>query len=227
MLQSALRYAAQGWAVFPIIHRAKEPAVRSGFYAATTNPATIQRWFGGGHPYNLGVRTGLASRVWVLDVDGPDGADNLRRLVAEHGALPDSRQSQTSRGRHLWFQAETEIPCSSARISPGLDVRADGGYVLAPPSVHPDGTVYRWLTTGPLAPAPDWLIRLAHKPPPAITPPTTVHREFKCNGDAYSTRALERELGDLSNAARGYRNHALNRASFSLHPAVSSMVAKF
>jgi hypothetical protein len=166
-----LDYAARGFAVFPCLERSKLPACSRGFKDATTNPATIRRWWGGHHNYNIGIATGVTSSVWVFDVDGGAGAAALRELEAKHSPLAPTLTSITAGGCHLWFGAEGALPCSVGRIGPGLDVRADGGYVLVPPSVHPDGPIYRWSNDRPPAVAPDWLIRLArHKPgAPAIS----------------------------------------------------------
>lgn len=116
MLASALSLAASGIAVFPCIWRKKEPATRRGFYDATTNPATIQRWFGGNFKRNLAVRTGLASDLWILDVDDPE---SLEAIEHQYGLLPVTRQTQSSRGVHLWFKlAGVSMPSSSGRVAP-------------------------------------------------------------------------------------------------------------
>ena len=103
-LSAALHYASHGLAVFPCIARSKEPAVRRGFYSATTNPAMIRRWFGGGHDYNVAVRTGLASGAWVLDID-EGGAESLRALEHQHGALPPTLTSRTAAARRTCASA--------------------------------------------------------------------------------------------------------------------------
>jgi Bifunctional DNA primase/polymerase, N-terminal len=83
VLEAALSYAAQGLLVFPCVFATKRPAVRGGFYAATTNPETISRLFGGTRLYNIAVRTGMASRAWVLDIDNRHGGfDSLRDVEA-------------------------------------------------------------------------------------------------------------------------------------------------
>jgi hypothetical protein len=229
MLEAALDLAALGFAVFPCLRRAKEPATRRGFYDATTNPATIRRWFGSAAQYNIGVRCGLASAVWILDVDGPEGAAGLRALQAAHGALPATRQSQSARGLHLWWRTDSPVQCSASRVAPHVDVRGDNGYVLAPPSIHPSGHTYRWSNAEPLAVAPEWLLRLTCKrPPPSIpTPtPTPTSSGSRDNGSpgAYGQAALEREIAVVANTAPGSRNHALNRASFALHQLVAGGV---
>jgi Bifunctional DNA primase/polymerase, N-terminal len=219
LLDVALDYAARGWAAFPLQPRTKEPATKRGFYDATTNPATLQRWFARFY-YNVGIRTGAASGVFIVDIDGEAGASNLRALEAEHGPLPATLASITARGQHLWFRAAGEIPCSTGRVAPGIDVRADGGYVVTPPSVHPNGAVYRWIdySIPPTIP-PDWLIRLAQRPQRIAAPAAPIN--FASNSDAYGRAALEREIEALSQVEKGARNHALNLVSFRLHQLVA------
>ena len=145
LLDAALEYARQGRAVFPLIANRKEPATRRGFHDATTNPATIRRWWMARHDYNIGIRTGAASGIWIFDIDiadGKDGEASLRKLEAEHGELPATMQSITANGRHVWFTYTCPIPSTCGRIGPGLDVRGDGGYIVAPPSIHPSGRQY-------------------------------------------------------------------------------------
>jgi hypothetical protein len=174
--------------------------------------------------YNVAIRTGLASGIWVLDIDGIEGAESLRALEGEHGPLPATRGSQTARGLHLWWRTNSPVPCSASRVAPHIDVRADGGYILAPASVHPTGRVYQWTSTAPLAVAPEWLLQLTCKrPPPAIPTPTPTSSGPRRNGSpgAYGRAALEGEIQALANTAPGGRNHALNRASYCLHQLVA------
>jgi hypothetical protein len=76
-LRAAIYYAAGGFAVFPCWPRRKEPATPRGFYNATTNPATIRRWWLANPDYNVALASGIASGVWILDVDGDGGARSL------------------------------------------------------------------------------------------------------------------------------------------------------
>lgn len=223
VLATALDYAARGFAVFPCLEKRKEPACGRGFKEATTNPATIRRWWSGFHSYNIGIATGLISGVWVLDVDGADGEAALLQLEHRHGQLPPTLSSITSRGRHLWFRADGPIPSSVARVGRGLDVRGDGGYVLAPPSIHPDGPTYRWSTgTFVTVLAPAWLLDLAQKKPGAPQIPQQIQRSRSAtHGGGYGQAALEREIEELAKTPAGGRNHQLNRASFSLHQLVA------
>jgi hypothetical protein len=223
LLAAALDYAARGWAVFPCAPMSKAPACRRGFHEATTNPATLRRWFASQQNYNVGIATGLISGIWVLDADGAIGATTLGELEAEHGALPATLTSISSSGCHLWFRADGELQCSAGRIGAGLDVRADGAYIIAPPSVHPDGVRYRWSSEMAPAPAPDWLTRLARRRPAPPAMPNPVRR-CSTGGDrsAYARAALEYEIASLASTPQGQRNHALNRASFALHQLVAS-----
>jgi Bifunctional DNA primase/polymerase, N-terminal len=221
--QNALDYATRGWSVFPCKPRTKEPACPRGFYAATTNPATIRRWWFADATYNIGIRTGIASGVWVFDIDGDGGATAVGRLEAEHGPLPETLTSVTSNGCHLWFRYDSPISCNAdGRVGRCLDVRGDGGYVLAPPSLHPEGPRYRWTNDRPLATAPGWLIKLTRKQTISeraiATMRVPLHRG---GGSHYGQAALEYEIAKLAHTPPGSRNHALNKASFALHQLVA------
>ena len=221
LLAAALDYAARGWSVFPLWPRSKEPACKHGFKNATTNPATIKRYWLAQPEFNIAVATGIVSGVWVLDTDGAVGAETLRNLEARHGPIPPTRCSLTSRGPHLWFLADGPIQSSAGRVGLGLDVRGDGGYVLVPPSVHPDGPVYAWIDAAPPAVAPAWLVELTRpRPAPSISQRAIARRSIGLPG-AYAKAALEREIADLANTPNGQRNHALNRAAFSLFQLVA------
>lgn len=222
LLSTTLDYAALGWLVFPCKPGAKVPAFSGGFKNATGNPATVRRYFGSSTPYNIGIATGVASGVFVLDVDGAIGAAALVSLEAVHGELPPTRTSVTARGLHLWFRCVDELRSSAGKIGRGLDIRADGGYALAPPSRHPDGPLYRWSNSLPPALPPAWLIRFAQHRPALQGPVKPIPPIRRVNAtSAYGAVALEREIKALASTAPGGRNHALNRASFSLHQLVA------
>jgi Bifunctional DNA primase/polymerase, N-terminal len=166
-LQAALGYAAQGLCVFPCVNETKRPAFPGGFKLATTNPALIQRWFGGTRPYNLAIRTGLASRAWVLDVDDRHGGfATLAVLERRYGPLPPTHQCRTADGIHFWWRAPCPVQGSEGRVGRGLGVKTEGGYAMAPPSLHPDGVIYEWANDEPIALPPEWLLKLTRKPLP-------------------------------------------------------------
>jgi hypothetical protein len=220
MLESALALAGAGFQVFPLQFASKEPLRGSrGFKDATGNAAVLRRWFGSRMERNIGIRTGAVSGLWVLDVDDPAA---LAALEAGHGRLPLTRIVATSRGRHYWFRnGKTTVPNSASKVAPGVDVRGEGGYVLAPPSVHPTDVVYEWLNDAPLVEAPTWLVELAIRRPVPRLAEQAIALQRRLNGagrlSPYGRAALEREIILLARAGEGCRNGQLNRAAFSLH----------
>ena len=99
--------------------------------------------------------------VFVVDVDSLDAEFELRKLEAEHGDLPPTVEVITARGRHLYFRMpDMPVRNSAGKIARGVDMSGDGGYVLAPPSIHPSGRALRVGvdSAGAIAAAPDWLL---------------------------------------------------------------------
>jgi hypothetical protein len=96
----------------------------------------------------------------VVDVDGHKGQESIAELEQIHGPLPQTLTSQTGRGRHLWFgYPEKEIKTSAGKLGEGIDIRADGGYVVVPPSTHASGRRYRWENPDtPVVSMPDWMV---------------------------------------------------------------------
>jgi Bifunctional DNA primase/polymerase, N-terminal/Primase C terminal 1 (PriCT-1) len=160
MLRSALTLARKGLHVFPCQPRDKRPAVANGVKAATADADTIRRWWRQDPEFNIGIATGIPSGVFVVDVDGIDAESELRKLETQYGALPPTIEVITARGRHAWFKMpDAPIRNSAGKLGPGLDIRATGGYVLVPPSVHPTGRRYEWSVdcASTIADAPSWL----------------------------------------------------------------------
>lgn len=144
---AALKLAARGLRVFPVVARTKNPAVKDNLRLATIDEGVIRAWWRS-LDFNVAIATGPASAVWVLDIDGEQGERTLRQLEAEHGALPATVEAITGGGgRHLFWRwpAGAEIRNSQLRADlPGIDIRGDGGFVVAPPSIHPSGRAYAW-----------------------------------------------------------------------------------
>jgi Bifunctional DNA primase/polymerase, N-terminal/Primase C terminal 1 (PriCT-1) len=164
---AALELAEKGLAVFPCQPRGKAPACDAGLHAATTDPERINRWWQSFPDLNIGIATGAASRVFVLDIDGDDGEASLRKLEGEHSALPPTIEVITGKGRHCYFQfGKHKIGNSAGQLGTGLDIRGNGGYVIAPPSIHPSGRSYAWSVDAAqdFAAAPDWLITKIEAP---------------------------------------------------------------
>jgi hypothetical protein len=160
-LDAALAYARRGWAVHPLRPRSKAPASASGFKDATTDEAIIREWLATNPARNVGIATGSVSGIWVLDLD--DGSqETLLDWEREYGGLPETPTVRTGGGgRHNLFAqpAGTSIP-SLVKFAPGCDTRGDGGYIVAPPSIHESGRAYEWLVEGEPVEAPQWLLDL-------------------------------------------------------------------
>jgi hypothetical protein len=167
LVDHALMLAERGLAVFPLKQRDKVPATRHGFKNATTDRATIQAHWEDWPEQNIGIATGELSGVFVLDVDGEDGEYSLAKLCQKHGPLPATVEAITGKGRHLYFRWADGLGSTAKRLGPGLDTRGNGGYVVAPPSLHPNGRAYRWSvdSSDEFADAPDWLLELLKAPP--------------------------------------------------------------
>lgn len=172
LAQAALHFAEQGYPVFPLRPRSKIPATENGLKDASTDLDQVRRWWGRNPDANIGLVTGPASRCWVLDIDNnKDGEASLRRLEADHGPLPETVETLTgSGGRHVWFRWPRIGPgprnsASADCLGSGIDVRGEGGYVVAPPSIHPNGRKYECSVDSAeqMAAAPPWLLGLALK----------------------------------------------------------------
>ena len=197
MLAEALTLAARGVRVFPVWEpgapgvcacpkgeacgsKAKHPRTATGFKEATTDEAQIRRWWAAAPNANIGAATGEKSGLFVLDEDGVAGAESLHNIELEHDDLPKTLIAISGReggGRHLYFTHPGGAPIgnSSGALGEGLDVRGDGGYVVAPPSMHASGRRYAWDMLGAdwhVAP-PDWLVSALRKPARANPAPVT------------------------------------------------------
>ncbi len=181
---AALRYAARGWSVVALHHtddssrcscgkpdcaapgkhpRIDTPLQPAGLTGATRDPVRLSALWRAWPYANVGVLTGRASGIVVVDVDtkrGQVGADSLRALEDTHEPLPATLTSLTPTGGwHLFFRHPGgRVSDSTSVIGRHIDVRGDGGYVVAPPSAIAS-VRYRWQRArAPVAAAPRWLI---------------------------------------------------------------------
>ncbi|MBR1005100.1 bifunctional DNA primase/polymerase [Bradyrhizobium liaoningense] len=135
-----------------------------GVRDATTDRKTIKQWWAANPDANIGIATGKISNLVVVDVDGEDGKKSLAELVKTYGRLPKTPKVKTGRGVHYYFRAGRKpFGNSVGSLGAGVDIRGDGGYVVAPGSVHRSGKFYRFLSGRDLddieiAQAPEWLI---------------------------------------------------------------------
>lgn len=234
-LNLALSYTANAWPVFPC--RSKEefdsltgeflapktPLTSNGLKSATLNERIVREWWRRSPDAAVGIPTGKATGVFVLDVDnkpgGSNGFDWLYDMEAEHGALPTSaRVSTPNGGLHILFNY---VPGTRNRgaLGDGVDLRSEGGYVLAGGSVMADGRAYTWQDgTGPdtVEDAPTWLIDLIMPAPVPERPANYQPRQYTGENAPYVNAAIDRELSDLAVSPAGNRNNRLNDAAFAL-----------
>lgn len=154
----ASAYAAYGWPVFPLAPRNKQPLTKNGFQDATVHPDQIADWWRFWPDANIGLPTGISFDV--LDVDGRDAAAVLTEHIGDSYWHPGP-VAQTGKGWHLLF-CPTGRGNGAKLLNTTLDFRGLGGYIVAPPSIHPKGHRYEWLPgrdfTKPLPEGPDWLL---------------------------------------------------------------------
>lgn len=188
--RAALAYAALGWRVFPLhaVHEGacscgspactgtkpgKHPRTMRGCLDATTDEATIRAWWTEWPDANVGIATGRG--LIVVDIDPKHGGDaGMEDLLARLGKLPDTVECLTGGGgRHIYLSVPegTVVRNSASKLAPGVDVRGENGYVVAPPSGHASGRAYVWESSCrpdevEVAPAPEaWLAAIARPAP--------------------------------------------------------------
>lgn len=197
----ALTYGSTGWPVLPLKPRGKLPLTRHGAKDATTSTETIEAWWRRCPDANIGIA--VPAGFLVVDIDS---ATAYASLEAEFGSLPETVHARTAKGWHFWFCTDAAVS-NRVGIRDGIDTRAQGGYLVVPPSIHPAGPTYRWereLDRRHIAPAPDWVLQLAGSRPPPHAAPTGRRAE-----DSPNARAEEWRRRFLEPVAEGRRNQTL------------------
>jgi hypothetical protein len=246
-LLAGLGYIARGWHVF-VLSPSKTPVANCqpcrtghttpvqmeacaclcchGFHAATPDPDRLAEMLRR-HPRGLlAVRTGALSGTVVIDVD-PPGISTMRMLVSD-GVLPRTLAALTGRGGYhlLYAHPGGKIMSGAGKGGPGVDIKADGGYIVTAPSVHPaTKRPYRWLGAPGegLTPLPQlWVGRLRESARPA-GPAQAVVIPARGRG-GYARAALRGELEDVLSAGEGTRNVTLHLAAWNLGQLVSGGV---
>lgn len=164
--KAARRYLARGWSVLPLRPRDKRPHIQwENLQTKRPSQDDVAEWFQRWPDANVGIITGEISNLIVLDVDPKHGGDtSLERLEHRFRPLSATVEAVTGGGgRHLYFAHPGGLTRNRAGLAQGIDLRGDGGYIVAPPSIHPSGRPYEWVPGhGPdditLAPLPRWLI---------------------------------------------------------------------
>ena len=208
-ITEAALFLAQAYPVFPV-DASKRPLTARGFKDATRDPAEIRALFARAH--GIGVPTGTWSGFVAIDIDVKEGRAGLEWLAANEHRLPRTRRHRTqSGGFHLLFLAPPgrTIRNSASKIAPGIDVRADGGYVVAPPTPG-----YSVADDAMPAPIPAWLLALLDPPKPAPAP----YQPPRLSGaaTAYGSAALDRATSAIMGASDGAKHDTLNREAYSI-----------
>ena len=227
MLNAALNYAALGIPIFPC-KPDKKPYTAHGFKDATTKTEQIKEWWTKYPNAMIGIPTGKASGLLVLDIDvknGVNGIETLAGLEAQYGKLPATPIVATPSGgiHHYFAMPETNPPLgnSNGKLGPGVDTRGDGGYIIASPSVNSSGKSYELVNEDiELAEVPLWLIDLLMRS----------RNDFKqifenninsIDDTLYGTAALEGIVAEMAATPEGQRNDML----FKLSCRLGSLVA--
>jgi hypothetical protein len=236
-LDAALRLAAAGIPIFPVRMFQNEagewnkpPLVKDWQRVATTDPVQIKHWwdeFPGAVP---GIELEHAGLV-VVDTDrhgGPDGVAAMRKLVADHGNLPDGPRTKTAgEGLHLIFKQPDGVQLGNREgsLPEGINVRGAGGYVVAPGAVRPDGARYRTgegvpdlieaFATGTIPAVPDWLVDIIGKDGGKNADGPTNNSGLPGDRErAFAATALANSIVEIEQAGRGTRNNTLNSVAY-------------
>ena len=138
-LNAALGYMKQGFYVFPLKPKSKAPLTPNGFKDASNDPEILKTWWEKHPNANIGIATGAISDLIVIDVDG--------EYPNAFPAIPKTAKVKTNKGYHLYLKYPDglEIGCKTRLHGSDVDIRANGGYIVAPPSIHPDGGRYEFI----------------------------------------------------------------------------------
>lgn len=207
-LDAALEYASRGYPVFPCSPNSKVPFARTnGSKDATTDEATIRRWWESAPTANVAIATGTVSGLYVVDVDVP--SSEVMPL------LPTTWTARTRGGGWHYIYATSEPLPNTNKKAPNAvhgdaDTRGEGGYILVFPSVI-DGAAYSWVNDIEPTPLPQWIAdRVRPKPETRMA----TRQMFLMVSTSWAGKALEDECDKVANTGKGGRNEALNRASF-------------
>ena len=217
MRQKVRQYLEWGFSVIPLRANDKRP-VRpwEELQRRMVTEAEIQHW----EWPNIGIITGAISGIIVLDVDSVEGEKELKKR-----GMPPTPMVATAKGRHIYLKHPGGEVRNFARRLPGMDLRGDGGYVVAPPSMHPSGVRYEWVISPAdcdVADAPQWLLDLIAESNQLMEHVDHVGRLPQQEKVSYAQAALASEISALLRTAPGKRNHQLNRAAFTLGQLVAA-----
>ncbi len=208
-----------GFSVFPVVLGGKKPlGPWKAYQTARASIETVRQW--ASRPSNIGIVTGAISSLLVLDLDSAEAIAEAQRR-----GIPDTVTVRTGKGLHVYFKHPQEPIGNRVGIFPGADIRGDGGYVVAPGSVHPSGAEYEWENPPgqfEIAPMPDWLlILLTNEEEPEgldehLEAQAREDEEDKRAASKWAAAALKNEVSALWAVPEGQRNVSLNNAAMKL-----------
>lgn len=225
--QLALSYATAGWNIFPLIPDEKRPATAHGLKDASSDPEKIKSWWERWPDANIGIA--MPPHLVAVDIDVKNhvnGHTTLAEIAAPHGGVPSTLTAETpSGGWHLYFQKPVDVSVKNrAGIRPGIDVRAQGGYLVAPGSTI-SGMPYKWINTTQIANCPQWLLEVLTEEKKALSrPPTTMQRNNVegqdglniAANDKYAQAVWGKAVSAILTAVDGTRNETLNASAYGL-----------
>ena len=200
LLESALELWRSGFSVIPVQPSGKRPLVSwIEYQSRRPTEEEIRQWWQQHPSANIGIVTGKVSRTVVIDLDPDKGGNESGAGIYEQA--PTDLIVKTGRGGyHLYYRYPEDVGHIPNRVGllPGVDVRADGGYVVAPPSAHSSGRLYGWTRRGEPGKLPPHLVGLL-----------TSHAPAGRDGEEDSPKWLSDLL--LAGAREGQRNDACAR----------------
>jgi putative DNA primase/helicase len=212
-----------GFSCFPLKARDKRPfGAWEAYQSRHPTEAELGGW--AKRPtLNGAIVCGAISMIIVLDTDSREAEAEVQRR-----GIPATVMARTAKGRHIYFRHPGFEVKNFVRKLPGCDLRGDGGYVVAPGSIHPTGAVYQWIRSpaeAAILEAPTWLLELirpaSDQPPVTPVPPpsgarSVTWRDAAPGVSSYAEKAFDNEMIALRRAGEGTRNDTLNRAAFNL-----------
>lgn len=204
VLDVALECARRGWPVLPV-RLNKSPLTRRGVYHATHDPDKATALFESlPAATGYGIATGRVSGIAVLDIDTDEGV-----AEAERRGLPPTLTVKTGRGWHYYYRLPKGVKLASRDIAPGLELKAEGRYVVGPGSAHPNGGSYEVARDLPIAEAPPWMLEITTKR-------SQLRHEAK-NWAGDSSRVTPREPWAGGIIPEGQRHDTLTSIAGTLH----------
>jgi putative DNA primase/helicase len=232
LLDAALGYAQCGWHVLPCHNvtvgacscgnagcatPGKHPRTNGWTNTASRDPRQIRDWWRRWPNANIGIATGGKSGILVIDLDGAKGAyENFARIIKEPIADTYTVRSGSGEGLHFYFRwpdGDVDIRNSASKLAHGVDVRANGGLIIAPPSNHISGGYYTIEFNIELAAAPDWLVAALTEAPQTDSTPRPAVWMPLCR---YGETALDNAVARITSAPDGQQRETLNREVYGI-----------